>query len=158
MTTKEFEIIPEVSGYNFLDDRDFDQAVFLIKRIWPDHAGIFREEVRVYRSSAALFNPHFAIAWHGDEMIGFGLLASSMMSTDLLIVAWLCVDEAHRGQRIGAQLMKTCMDEAVKRKKPVMLTTSAPEFYEKIGFKRVDQYNAPAHHFLMRYPSLQPAA
>jgi N-acetylglutamate synthase-like GNAT family acetyltransferase len=125
-------------------------AAELMVRVWPDHVDLFRREMQAYRTSPDLFAPWFALAEKDDEIVGFGLLAASLFATDMDAMRWIAVHPGHRGAGIGRRLVGLCLHEARMRSKPVVLTTSVPVFYEKIGFHRVDEYNPALKHYLMR--------
>lgn len=63
---------------------------------------------------------------------------------DLAEVKSLAVDESLQGRGIGAKLVRVCLDEAREMGVPtVFALTYVPEFFEKLGFSRVDKATLP---------------
>jgi GNAT superfamily N-acetyltransferase len=82
-----------------------------------------------------------------EHSLNFGLyqerdrrqIGFARVVTDLATFAWLCdvfIDEAHRGQGLGAWLMQTVVDHPELRcmRLWVLGTRDAHGLYEKIGF------------------------
>jgi amino-acid N-acetyltransferase len=73
-----------------------------------------------------------------------GICALHICWEDLAEIRSLAVQEDARLKGIGVKLVKTCLDEAktlgVKR---VFALSYQPEFFEKLGFKRVDKVVLP---------------
>jgi len=105
--------------------------------------------MEAYHAYPDLFRPHFALAENGRGLAGFSLLLASMMTTDLLTITWVAVHPDHQRQGIGTKLVGICMEEAQRRGNPVVLTTSVPDFYQKAGFREIEEYNPARSHFLM---------
>ena len=124
-------------------------AACLIDTVWPDHGALFRCEMQAYRSFGDVFDTYFAWAEVSGDVVGFSLLAASMMALDLDTLLWVAVHPAFRGQGIGKRVVGRCLQEARRRGKPVALTTSVPVFYEKMGFGRRGSYDSAQEHFLM---------
>ena len=63
---------------------------------------------------------------------------------DLAEVKSLAVDESLHGKGYGMRLLNACMDEAREIGVPRLFAlTYIPEFFEKVGFKRVDKSTLP---------------
>ncbi|MBI3440656.1 MAG: GNAT family N-acetyltransferase [Proteobacteria bacterium] len=127
-------------GLARLDDQEIEQAAAIMESIWPDYVDLFRREMAVYRDHQDLFEPFFGVAKKEEAVVGFSLLMASMMSTTLLVITWVAVRPDHHSHGIGRQLIDLCLAEAKRRGKAVVLTTTMPEFYTKIGFKLLDHY------------------
>ena len=73
-----------------------------------------------------------------------GICALHICWDDLAEIRSLAVEEDYRNKGIGAQLAKACLKESkllgVKR---VFALTYEPEFFEKLGFERVDKAVLP---------------
>lgn len=73
-----------------------------------------------------------------------GICALHVCWEDLGEIRSLAVDEKNRRRGIGAKLVKACLEESkmlgVKR---VFALTYQPEFFERLGFKRVDKSVLP---------------
>jgi amino-acid N-acetyltransferase len=69
-----------------------------------------------------------------------GICALHICWEDLAEIRSLAVQEEHRSKGIGARLVKACLEESkllgVKR---VFALTYKPEFFERLGFKKVDK-------------------
>ncbi|MBI4330901.1 MAG: N-acetyltransferase [Chloroflexi bacterium] len=64
--------------------------------------------------------------------------------SDLAEIKALAVDERKQKSRIGSSLVKACIKEAEKLGMPtVFCLTYKPEFFEKLGFGRVDMERLP---------------
>jgi GNAT superfamily N-acetyltransferase len=126
-----------------------DAVAALIGLVWPGYETLFRREVQAYAVYPDLFAPYFTLAEDGDSVVGFSLLMASMMSTDLDIISWVAVDAAHRGAGVGRRLVMVCAEEAQRRGKSVVLSTSVPGFYEKLGLRIAGPYDPAKEHFLV---------
>ena len=73
-----------------------------------------------------------------------GICALHICWEDLAEIRSLAVEEDYRSKGIGAQLTRACLKESkllgVKR---VFALTDEPEFFEKLGFERVDKAVLP---------------
>jgi amino-acid N-acetyltransferase len=73
-----------------------------------------------------------------------GICALHISWDDLAEVRSLAVEEKDRNKGMGAELVKACLEESkdlgVKR---VFALTYQPEFFEKLGFKKVDKSMLP---------------
>jgi amino-acid N-acetyltransferase len=73
-----------------------------------------------------------------------GCCALHVTWEDLAEVKSLAVDESLQGQGLGAKLVKVCLDEARQMGLPsVFALTYVPDFFEKMGFSRVDKSTLP---------------
>jgi amino-acid N-acetyltransferase len=73
-----------------------------------------------------------------------GICALHVCWEDLAEIRSLAVEEKNRKEGIGAKLVKACLGEArmlgVKR---VFALTYRPDFFERVGFKKVDKAVLP---------------
>ncbi len=73
-----------------------------------------------------------------------GACALHILWDDLAEIRSLAVSKELQGRGIGKQLLKTCLKEAkqlgIKR---VFALTYQPEFFRKIGFKKIDKSKLP---------------
>jgi amino-acid N-acetyltransferase len=73
-----------------------------------------------------------------------GCCALKVLWKDLAEIKSLAVDQLHFGKGIGRALVNGCMDKARKLGlKKVFILTLEPEFFEKVGFKRVAKESLP---------------
>lgn len=73
-----------------------------------------------------------------------GCCALHVTWEDLAEVKSLAVDESLQGQGLGAKLVQVCLDEARQMGLPsVFALTYVPDFFEKMGFSRVDKATLP---------------
>ena len=84
----------------------------------------------------------FFVVRDSDQMIACVSLHVSW--ADLAEVKALSVTEAHQGQRIGAELVKACLEEARELGiETVFCLTYKPAFFEKFGFHQVEMSELP---------------
>ena len=139
----------QFEGAAAIGDEDCHAAADLIAGIWPDYVDLFRREMEIYRAHPDVFRPFFVLAKNEGKVAGFGLLTSSVMSTDLSAISWVAVHPCNRHCGIGRKLIDICLHEARQRTQSVVLTTTVPGFYSKIGFKIVDEYHVKEKSFLL---------
>jgi len=73
-----------------------------------------------------------------------GICALHICWDDLAEIRSLAVKEEDRKKGIGAELVKVCLEEAkALRIKRVFALTYQPEFFERLGFKKVDKTVLP---------------
>jgi len=73
-----------------------------------------------------------------------GICALHICWDDLAEIRSLAVKEEDRKKGIGAELVKVCLEEAkALRIKRVFALTYQPEFFERLGFKKVDKTILP---------------
>jgi amino-acid N-acetyltransferase len=85
---------------------------------------------------------YFVYVEDGEEVIGSA--AIHIMWEDLAEVRSLAVREDRMGRRVGTQLVEACVSEAIVLGiARVFALTYKPEFFEKLGFKRVDKSELP---------------
>ena len=84
----------------------------------------------------------FYVSIRKGEVIG--ICALHVCWEDLAEIRSLAVKEEARNKGLGAKLVKSCMDESkalgVKR---IFALTYRPNFFEKLGFKKVDKSVLP---------------
>ena len=79
----------------------------------------------------------------GDGQV-VGCVALHVSWADLAEVKALAVVEEKQAQKIGSALVKSCLEEARELGIPqVFCLTYKPEFFEKLGFTRVDKMTLP---------------
>lgn len=84
----------------------------------------------------------FVVAQEGDTVVG--CCAVQTLWEDLAEIKSLAVDESYNGKGIGRALVEGCMKKAANLGlKKVFTLTMVPEFFEKIGFVRVDMDKLP---------------
>ena len=85
---------------------------------------------------------YFVYVENGEDVIGSA--AIHIMWEDLAEVRSLAVREDRMGRRVGTQLVEACVSEAIVLGiARVFALTYKPEFFEKLGFKRVDKAELP---------------
>ncbi len=84
----------------------------------------------------------FFVIKQGDVVLGCGALSISW--NDLAEIKSLAVTEERQLQGIGKTLVDACLDEAKELGiATVFCLTYKPEFFEKLGFSRVDMAELP---------------
>jgi amino-acid N-acetyltransferase len=85
---------------------------------------------------------YFVYIGDGGEM--FGSAAIHIMWEDLAEVRSLAVSDGHMGKGVGTKLVEACVSEAIVLGiLRVFALTYKPEFFEKMGFVRVDKSELP---------------
>ena len=76
-----------------------------------------------------------------------GACALHICWEDLAEIRSLVVSEEYQGKGIGVQLVKACIEEAKVLEIPkIFALTRVPEFFEKLGFRRIEKVN-----YLIKY-------
>jgi amino-acid N-acetyltransferase len=84
----------------------------------------------------------FFIYQENDKIIG--CCALHITWDNLAEIRSLIVDEAMRSQGIGSLLVDACCAEGKQLKvKRIFLLTAKPEFFAKLGFKKIDKAELP---------------
>ena len=84
----------------------------------------------------------YFVVRQGERVIACGALHVSW--SDLAEIKSVAVAEQSQQQRIGAQLVEACLQEAKKLGIPtVFCLTYQPAFFEKFGFSQVDKMELP---------------
>lgn len=122
----------------------------LVEEAWPGYFALFEGEVSAFQSSPDVFQPFFVTARSGEKTVGFGMLAASMMSDSLNAMSWVVVDPALRGQNIGGGLVSACIDEAIRRRKNIILTTTVPNFYIRHSFRIIERFKNNENVLMIR--------
>ena len=85
---------------------------------------------------------YFVYVQDGGEVIGAA--AIHIMWEDLAEVRSLAVRDGNMGRGVGTQLVETCISEAIVLGiSRVFALTYKPDFFEKLGFVRVDKSQLP---------------
>jgi amino-acid N-acetyltransferase len=85
---------------------------------------------------------YFVYVQNGEEVIGSA--AIHIMWEDLAEVRSLAVRDGNMGLGVGTQLVEACLSEAIVLGIPrVFALTYKPDFFEKLGFVRVDKSELP---------------
>ncbi|NOZ19706.1 MAG: N-acetyltransferase [Planctomycetes bacterium] len=103
-----------------------------------------KKELMLARSLSELYENlrDFSVWEEGGRVVG--CVALRIMWEDLCEVSSLAVAEEHQGKRIGSELVRICIEEARSLGVPRVFTlTFRPEFFEKLGFKRVGKERLP---------------
>jgi amino-acid N-acetyltransferase len=84
----------------------------------------------------------FFVLENGDELVG--CCALHVNWGDLAEIKCLAVREERRGQGLGRQLVRACLDDArdigLSR---VFALTYIPDYFERFGFRRVEKAELP---------------
>lgn len=86
----------------------------------------------------------YTLCLKDNELIGF--CALHIHTEYLAEIRSLIVKEGFRGQKIGENLVKTCLDEAIGLglQKVLCLTYRQP-FFERLGFVEISKESLPEH-------------
>ena len=85
---------------------------------------------------------YFVFTEDGGEIVGSA--AIHIMWEDLAEVRSVAVREDRMGRGVGTRLVEACISEAIVLGIPrVFALTYRPEFFEKLGFSRVDKSELP---------------
>jgi amino-acid N-acetyltransferase len=86
----------------------------------------------------------YTLCYKDNELIGF--CALHIHTEYLAEIRSLIVKEGHRGKKIGENLVKTCLNEAVDLglQKVLCLTYRQP-FFERLGFVEIPKESLPEH-------------
>ncbi len=85
---------------------------------------------------------YFVYLDEGGQVIGSA--AIHIMWEDLAEVRSLAVRDGHMRRGVGTQLVEACISEAIVLGIPrIFALTYKPEFFEKLGFVRVDKSELP---------------
>src|SRR2546421_2521238 len=98
----------------------------------------------LFKSYAQLYETlrDFAVFEQDDNVVG--VVALSIIWSDLAEVRSLAVDDHFRGQGIGRRLVQWCVDEAKRLGiRRLMSLTYEQTFFEKLGFAVVDKDALP---------------
>jgi amino-acid N-acetyltransferase len=99
----------------------------------------------LFKSYAQLYEDlrDFAVYESHDGQV-VGSVALTIIWADLAEVRSLAVDDLHRGQGIGTQLVQWTIDEARRLQiRRIMSLTYEQRFFEKLGFEVVDKDALP---------------
>jgi amino-acid N-acetyltransferase len=98
---------------------------------------LFRSMVDIYENLRS-----FTVAEQDGRVVG--CCALQIIWSDLAEIKSLAVEEANAGKRIGRMLLDSALEQArelgVQR---VFALTLAPEYFEKMGFKRIEMDALP---------------
>lgn len=124
--------------------KDFDEVFELLKQLWPDKQ-LNKSSLKVVFEQLINSDKEEAIcAETSGNVIGFCTLAvrnSLWQEGNMGHICELVVDESHRGNQIGTQLIKDiCKIASERRCKKIELDSAfhrenAHKFYEKLGFE-----------------------
>jgi len=119
-------------------------AICEIKEIQALINGYAKQELMLARSLSELYENlrNFSVYEENGNVVG--CVALRIMWEDLCEVCSLAVIEEYQGKGMGRELVQTCIDEARALGMPRVFTlTFQPEFFEKLGFKRVGKETLP---------------
>lgn len=82
--------------------------------------------------------PEYFVVEEKGVIIGCGGFAESCMDTGVAEIFWVNVEDKKQNQGIGSALIKRLIVR-IKQKKfcAVLLTTTRPRFYQRLGFKKI---------------------
>ncbi|MCE5186366.1 MAG: N-acetyltransferase [Planctomycetaceae bacterium] len=84
----------------------------------------------------------FVVAEEGGSVIG--CCAVQVLWENLAEIKSLAVQESDCGKGVGRKLVESCLDKARRLGlKKIFTLTMVPEFFEKVGFVRVDMDKLP---------------
>lgn len=115
-----------------------------IKQIQELIAVFARQDIMLPRSLNELYE-HIRDFWvcEGQGKI-YGCAALHISWGDLSEIKSLAVARRSQGKGTGKQLVTACLDEAkLLGAKKVFVLTYKPEFFKKLGFKRIKHANLP---------------
>src|ERR1700761_5143313 len=98
----------------------------------------------LFKSYAQLYENlrDFAVYEKDGEIMG--CVALAILWADLAEVRSLAVDERFRGQGIGSELVRWCLDEGRRLQiRKIMSLTYEQRFFEKLGFEVVEKETLP---------------
>ncbi|MCK9491747.1 MAG: N-acetyltransferase [Sulfurimonas sp.] len=86
----------------------------------------------------------YTLCFDGDELLGF--CALHIHTEYLAEIRSLIVKEGFRGQKIGENLVKTCVEEAQNLGlQKVLCLTYRQSFFERLGFVEIPKESLPEH-------------
>jgi amino-acid N-acetyltransferase len=116
-----------------------------VKAIQKLIAGYARKGDMLPRSLSEIYEnlrDYFVCLDDGGEVIGAA--AIHIMWEDLAEVRSLAVRDGHKSKGVGTQLVEACISEAIVLGiARVFALTYMPEFFEKLGFVRVEKSELP---------------
>src|SRR3990172_11438476 len=89
-------------------------------------------------------NPTYLVAEQDSEIVGFAGYAQSWMDWHIYEIFWVNVSPQYQNKGIGTELVRKAMQNIRnKRGKDeanlILLTTTSPEFYRKLGFETLTE-------------------
>lgn len=91
-----------------------------------------------------------------EDLLGLGLIVPAEINEEWWGVSWLVVHQDYRGQGLGGLLMQRLEQHALRNSPDsfgnciLQLTTAAPRFYERLGYRNVMQYHAGQWHLMVK--------
>ena len=117
--------------------RDVQEIQQLIKRYSMRGEMLPRSLSELYDNIRDIF-----VSIQGRKVVG--ICALHVCWEDLAEIRSLAVEEKNRKEGIGAKLVKACLEEAgVLGVKRIFALTYRPDFFERVGFKKVDKSVLP---------------
>lgn len=89
--------------------------------------------------------PHYIIAEEKGEIVGFGGYCESWADTAVCEMLWMNVREDFQGQGVGTAIAKKLIASIKKKYACVLITTTVPQFYKRLGFKKLHQIPKSAY-------------
>lgn len=79
-------------------------------------------------------------AYLGDELVGLCGISDDTQGFKRYNLSWVQVAEKHQGKGIGPKLVEHAIKVARQKKaKRLSITTKKPDFFKKLGFKKIDK-------------------
>ena len=86
----------------------------------------------------------YTLVLDDDNIIGFAAL--HVHSPELAEIRSLIIDDAYRGQKVGSELVDTCVKEGkALGLKRVLVLTYMQQFFERLGFIEIPKESLPEH-------------
>jgi amino-acid N-acetyltransferase len=121
-----------------------DAVISDVKAMHTLISGYAEYDRMLFRSLSDLYEQIHSFKVAEDDGQVVGCCALKVLWEDLAEVQSLAVDRRYFGKKIGTALVKACLEKARQLGlKRVFTLTLEPEFFEKVGFKRVDRQTLP---------------
>jgi N-acetylglutamate synthase-like GNAT family acetyltransferase len=121
-----------------------------------DSAERFAAEVEMCFVPAP-WRPWYYIAEMDGYVVGCAGHTPSWISWSLHTLDWVNVAQSYRSRGVGTDLVNRCLFDLEKRARAVIISTTAPEFYQKcFGFEEIARLAAETDEdvlMLKRFPA-----
>ena len=133
----EVELASKIVGFNY-------QARY-------EHSS--KDEIRAMFKNKAIV-PKYLVAEEDGEILGFGGYMQSWMDYHVYEVAWVNVKPKYQQKGLGTTLVKALIQEITKQRGEdkealeIILTTTSPKFYERLGFETLITFKNNKSHLM----------